>query len=425
MLVNRLKPSSVLGFAFNKAIVEENKRLYPDYVEWKTLHALALSKVRPKLPIEDFTYTCIKEPLSYAEKRIVINMMDDYYRSADIDMYEFMENYLAVRDIHNDKLIHITAKYIEGMLNNTVNPNFNYLLKALHAYMAENEITVNYDMVLLDEVQDSTAVALEIFKLIDANMKVGLGDEHQSLYAFMNLVNGFEVLTGAETAELTQSFRCSTAIAERVEKFGKQWLSHDFHFKGNPDPEADGRMMYVTATNAQIVERLAELQRQGINAYTLTRPITEIFAAPLALTTASTGKQVLHKKYKFLENEYKLFRKSSYNKFFTFLQEEVDDEEIRNAIKLLMNFQKKRINVFDVMAQAKKARKDRNLIIGTVHSLKGLGVETVHIGDDLNRMVLEIIAKGGPENHDDKVTMMMGYVASTRAKCTLLNAKFL
>ena len=58
-VVDSLKPKKALYTAFNKAIVLEGSEKFTKNVECKTLHALALSYVRPKLKIEDFTYQCI------------------------------------------------------------------------------------------------------------------------------------------------------------------------------------------------------------------------------------------------------------------------------------------------------------------------------------------------------------------------------
>jgi Cdc6-like AAA superfamily ATPase len=71
-VVDALKPKKALYTAFNKAIIVEGSEKFTKNVECKTLHALALSYVRPKMKIEKFTYLCIKENLSYPDKKAVI-----------------------------------------------------------------------------------------------------------------------------------------------------------------------------------------------------------------------------------------------------------------------------------------------------------------------------------------------------------------
>jgi len=319
------------------------------------------------------------------------------------------------------KLTALAGKYINLMIEDKANPTFNFLLKWFHFLLAEGDIETNYDLVIFDEIQDSTAVALEIFTLIDAKWKLGLGDEDQAIYLFMNLVNGFEVLKDTTTFHLTKTFRCSTTIAESIEKFGKVNLHRDFHFEGIEHPMRDGKTAYITATNSAIVSIINDLHREG-QGYILTRPIKEIFAAPLAVLTAGKGKAVLHKQYKFLESEYKHFLKSEYNSFEKYLAEEVDDNEIRQTVKLLQTLRQKRINIWDVLAEAKRSKRDPLVTVGTFFSLKGLGFETVHVNTDINNAVQRVLDQGGPEDDNDKVILKGAYVTYSRARCNLHNA---
>lgn len=418
LVVNTIRPKRGLYTAFNKAIVEEGRELFPTNIECRTLHSLALSYVKPKLSIEPFTYLCVKEKLSYPDKYKVIQAMDEFYRSNSIDVYEFMVKLL------DKKLATIAVQYVEQMFEDKIPPTFNFLLKYFHLLLAEDQIDPGYDMVILDECQDSTAVALEIFKLLTAKHKMGLGDQFQAIYGFMNLVNGFKILEDqAVILSLTKSFRCHTSIATKVETFGKHFLHEDFKFIGTDTPEKDGKTAYITATNSAIIKRLIKLhdQKQG---YILTRPLKDIFACPLALVTASAGKPVLHKQYKFLDKEYKNYTMSNYKSFYTYLNQETKDEEIKNSVNLLNHLRERSINIFDVLAKAKAIKKDRKITVGTYFSLKGLGFETVHIEPDLNGAVenaIEALEDG--ELTDAYFTHLKGfYVACTRARVSLINA---
>jgi len=421
LVVNTIRPKRGLYTAFNKAIVEEGRELFPSNMECRTLHSLALSYVQPKLPIEPFTYLCVKEKLSYPDKYSVIQAMDEFYRSDSIDAYEFMTKIL------DNKLIAIATKYIELMFEDKVNPTFNFLLKYFHLLLAEDQIDPGYDMVILDECQDSTAVALEIFKLLKADHKMGLGDQFQAIYGFMNLVNGFEILEDqAVILSLTKSFRCDTKIAKKIQHFGQQHLGSDFQFVGTDSPEHDGKTAYITATNASIIQRLVKLHEKN-QGYVLTRPLKDIFACPLALVTASAGKPVMHKQYKFLDKEYKNYTMSNYKSFYTYLNHETKDEEIKNSVNLLNVLRERNINIFEVLAKAKAIKKDRNVTVGTYFSLKGLGFETVHIEPDLNGAVTNALeAKEDGEMTDAHFTHLKGYyVATSRARVNLINATYL
>jgi len=415
-----IKPKKALYTAFNKAIVVESKSKFPSNVECRTLHALALSYIKPKLPIHDFSYHDIREDLSYPDKKLIIDAMDEFYRSDSVDMHEYLDEYLT----HSPKLIDITIKYIEGMLDDKVNPTFNFLLKYFHILLVNEEVNPGYDMVILDEIQDSTAVALEIFKELKAPIKLGLGDEFQSIYQFMNLVNGFKVLKKTTVLPLTKSFRCSTEIAEQIQEFGIKYLDKQFEFIGTDTPKEDGLTAYLTLTNAGIIERINELHSEG-KSYTLTRDIKEIFACPLALVTAASGKEVYHRKYKFLESEYKNYALSGTKGFYDYLKKNVRDDEIESAINLIMKFNKQSINIFNVLKSAKAVKSNPAITVATAYSFKGRETSDVYIEDDLNKAVLDIISSGGPGTDEDYTTMKVAYVALSRARTRLHNCKFL
>ena len=420
VVVDTLKPKKALYTAFNRAIIAEGKEKFTSNVECRTLHSLALSYVRPKLPIEDLTYLCIKEKLSYPDKKIIINVIDDFYRSDSSDMYEYMDDIL--RD--KPKLIPIAIKYINLMVEDKVNPSFNFLLKLFHLFLVEGTIDVKYDLVIMDELQDSTQVALEIFKLIDSPKKLGLGDNAQAIFGFMNLVDGFDILTNTETLGLTHSFRVEASIATKIETFSRKYIDKNFIFEGTETPVEDGLTAYITATNAEIVMRLSKLHKEG-KRYTLTRSIKDIFACPLALTTAAAGKEVYHKRYKFLEKEYRNYTMSGSKSFFSYLKKEVKDDEIKSAIDVLMKFKANNINVWDVLKEAKGIKPDKAITVGTFFSLKGLEFSTVYIENDLNSQVANIIEKGGPEFENDLTTMKGAYVASSRCRKHLHNCLYL
>jgi hypothetical protein len=75
-IVAELTPKSGIYTAFNKAIVEEGRSKFTGTpIECKTFHALAYQYVKPKLPIQAFTYKAITEKITYTEKRRIIDSL--------------------------------------------------------------------------------------------------------------------------------------------------------------------------------------------------------------------------------------------------------------------------------------------------------------------------------------------------------------
>lgn len=422
-----LQPSKGLYTAFNKAIVEDGKYKFEGTnMECKTLHALAYKHVNPSQKISDLTYTCVEEKISYSMKYEVINAINMFYVSSSSDMYQFFQGYFPEDFPKRAVIIGLCEKYVEKMVEGELPPTFNFLLKFFHLMLLEGKVKAKYDLVILDEINDTTAVALEIFKLLDAEKKIGLGESNQAIYQFLNLVNGFEELSDSPKLSLTQSWRCSVEIASKIENFMQKEVSENFNFIGTDEPVVNGKFLFCTGTNALIIDRIQHRLAEGKGFYLL-RKLSEIFAAPMAILTASRGQKPYQKKYKFLLDEYNYWQrnKEKGQSYFQYLLEHVDDKEITNAVNLLMSFKRKGINLFDLYNQAKNAPVDHKYTIATVFTSKGLEYETVEIADDLNAAVEQVRESGGIQTIEDLVVYRCYYVACSRAGKTLISAKAL
>lgn len=385
-VIRAYKPKSGFYTAFNKAIVEDSKRRFGNLIDAKTIHALAYKYVKPTKSIEDLNYLTIKENISYEDKAIVIDALDDFFRSSSVDVYEY-----ATTKTNNEKLQELIANYASMMLEGKIPPTFNYMLKCLHIMLAHKEIEIDYDLLILDECQDTTAVTLEIFKLINAKRKVMFGDKYQNIYSFMNTVNAFEELDDLNLLRLTKSFRCNPYIADLVDVYGKKYLEEDFVYVGNDDvePEDTFKVAYITRTNAMLIERMHNLLSEG-QTFTLTRNVNEIFALPMALLNAASGKPVFDKRYKYLEKEYKNFNqvRRDYSSFYEYISMVTEDALLENVTKTLMSFSNKRINIYELKAKVQEIKKPNpNIILTTAHAFKGLEMDSVYIEDDLNNSV--------------------------------------
>ncbi len=422
-VADALQPTTCLYTAFNKAIVEDGVARFRGLnVTCKTWHALAYAFVRPKSEIQDISYKCITEKIPYKLKALIIDAINQFFVSASVDMYEYMDEFFT--DPQHLKLRSIATKYIEKMVLKEMNPTFNFMLKYFHLCLVDGTAVAKYDLVILDEINDTTAVALEIFKLIDAPKKLGLGETNQAIYDFLKLVDGFELLTDqATTLPLTQSFRCSEQIADRIQNFMRNDVNPDFKFTGTDEPVCNGNTLYVTATNGSIIREICERIEAGLG-FHLLRKIGEIFAYPMAISTAGRGKEVYQWKYKFLEDEYKEYGKLR-TRGYTWLQhllDQVDDQETKTAVNLLLSLHRKGVNLFELYKDAKNAQVDLQYTIATVFTSKGLEFENVHICDDLNVRVNKIREAGGIQSREDLVAFRCYYVAVSRCGFNLMNA---
>lgn len=405
--------------AFNKAIVVEGVgRFAGTPVVCKTFHALAYYYVKPEGNIESFGYKSIKENIIYNEKRKIIDALDRFFVSDSTDMFDYFEKRFE-NHARTEFMVNICAKYVQGMSDGDVSPTFNFTLKMLHLMMVEKIVNIKVDIVILDEINDVTAVALEIFRLIDAPKKLGLGETNQAIYGFLNLVDGFEILKDeATTMNFTQSYRCSAEIAQRIEDKMCAVMDKGFRFKGTDNPVRNGKTLYCTLTNAVIIDNIQSRLAAG-KGFTLLRKPSDIFAAALAVLAASQGKKPYQKQFEYLVDFYKDYEKQTRHKsYFKFLLSEVDDDEINNAVRLIQKLASEGVNLFSLYKQAKEAKPDDNYIISTVFTSKGLEMENVYIAYDLEAK-FELACKGELGDEDAMTVMKCMYVGCSRAGVNL------
>ncbi len=438
-IAKTLKPQNGLYTAFNSAVIKDAKKRLPTNVKCKTLHSIAYhyAKVNGGL-IQDLTYETITEDLPYQLKYAIIDTITQFCTSPILLVSDFLdinkENIVKTHTLEPKQyfiLIPIVRKYLKKLTNGDIPITFNFMLKWLyHDIVIKKAKIPTYDLLILDECQDTTAISLGIFEHLDAKRKIMLGDPFQSIYSFLNLVDGFELLTPTYICTLTKSFRSPIYLANLIETFCKKTLDPSFIFKGTEDKVKNDKTVYLTATNSGIVEFIVELHNNDTG-YNIRRPLKEIFASSIALAMATSGKPVYNHQYKFLSHEYIKYQQNytkSYNSFFKYLFTEIDDPEINNAIIMLQDFREKEISIFQVLKDAKKAKKDKNVTVGTVHSLKGMGFETVILHDNLNdilKPVLEKIRTYKSLTPKDREKLMVYYVACTRSTNHLLNASML
>lgn len=437
-VIETYKPKQGFYTAFNKAIVTDSANKFGSLIDCKTIHSLAYRYIKPKKPIEELTVLNIKEDLDYETKTTIINLLDSFFRSSYTDIYQFVVN-----NTDSDECVirNLVPLYAELMLEGKIPPTFNFLLKCLHLQLLAGNITINKDLLIFDEMQDTTGVMLEIFKLINADRKLILGDKFQNIYSFMNTVNAFNKLKDLYTLRLTKSFRCNEKIASLVDSFGKKYFDSNFIYTGNPEVQDDNGIVYLARSNAGLIDRIYELLKTN-QSFSLNRDSASIFALPIALVNANAGRPVYDKRYKFLEKEYNIFntKRSYYKTFFSYLESNLDDPIINNTAKLINKFHCKGVNVFDIRLKVQNMKPNKDIVLSTVHTFKGLEKGTAYIEEDLNQTLRKVnytinelcmydylYNSNNKETYsvlstEDKEVLNLYYVALSRAKVKILNS---
>lgn len=390
-IAEALKPANGLYTAYNKAIVEDSKKKIKN-IDVRTLHSLAL-KYSPNKKVEIFTYKSIKEDIDYKAKRSIMELLENFFLSSFLSLDDYANHEIIKENaVIDDETINLAKSYFNQMVEGTISVPFNFLLKFLHIKLYTSKkmnlgFKLQYDLVILDECQDTTAVSFEIFKLIDACKKVILGDTHQNIYSFMNTVNAFELLDNNILMHLTQSFRCRPEVAQIVERYSKKILTPDFKFTGTENISTEIKTeAHLTRSNLSLIETMHSFHKQNRH-YSLTRKIDDIFELAVSIHEANQGMNVASKKYNFLEMEYGKFIFNAKNNiaFFDYLEILLGtDSDISRGIQLLKNLAMDNIDIIQVKKQAEIMSDNPDVVLTTAHTFKGLEADIVYISDDLN-----------------------------------------
>ena len=437
-IAESIKPKNGFYTAFNKAIVQDSAKKMGNLVDCRTVHSMAFQATVPfrySKPIMPFTYKSIKENLTYFAKNDIIKVMNDFFLSDSLDIKE----YAAANSIL-DSTPELVESYVNYMMDGKICPTFNFLLKLMHLMLASGELKVSKDLIILDECQDTSSVTLEIFKHIDCPKKVILGDRYQNIYSFMHTVNAFELLGDdiTDLMYLTNSFRCNSNVGDVVERFGKKYFQEDFKYTGAASFDNNDILTeaYISRTNMSLITAMYELLKGG-KGFKLLRTPADIFALPLAIENIPKGENVkVNYEYRYIIDEYNNYQahKSQYLSFLEYLNLKDINEELSLTIRMMDKIYSNDITISEIYDMVVNRTVDKNIILSTVHTMKGLEADKVYICDDLNcklgkvKYSMYLLREEGIEDvipkltDDQKEELNIYYVAISRARKVLDNA---
>jgi len=168
------------------------------------------------------------------------------FEDANSNMYKIFDHFLSKRII-----------------------TFDMYMKIFMLGVVDGSIKVDYDCLLLDEVNDISEVLYNVFKNLPIKQKIAVGDRYQQLYEF--LLKGFSAfeqpyLKTFKQKTLSRTFRCSKEIASMVDtNVLKPYCDAELTFEGtdNPiDPDAQTHC-YITRTNNNVLELAYNLVRSS------------------------------------------------------------------------------------------------------------------------------------------------------------------
>jgi superfamily I DNA/RNA helicase len=369
-----------LYLAFNKAIANEAFEKFKGTNTWvKTTHSLAYNYV-----IHRYGYN-LKQNYSTMEISQIYNVDYTTAYNAKIIFENFCNS--ASSGFNEETMTdekRLAKTIFEDMLNKKLSVNHSFYLKKFQLDLLSQNITFNeYDMILLDEAQDTNDVTLSIFYNLPAKQKIIVGDRHQQIYSFRGSINAINKLK-AQIAFLTHSFRFDEKIAFKATNFLQIFKNEKAKLKGLGKNTTIKTKAIISRTNAELILQMKYLIEDKKKFKTIRDPYA-IFGLALNLNKLK-NKEKLDKEFNYLksfEREFKSFskrKKEQYTDILNYIEEIAEEDiELLTAVKVA-----KIDNLEQIYKKAKEYYKtsDSNLFLTTAHTAKGLEFDQVTICDD-------------------------------------------
>lgn len=446
LVANNLLGKRCVYLAFNKAIAEEAKAKFPNTVVVKTTHALAYASVsktmnlknvrgdykpaelRTILGIQDFQL-CQAVCLVFAhfcnsdEPQITPSFVEDAADSI-IDLAAILNSFFSASEIATS-----TKAMYSAISSGKIAPTHSFYLKFYQVSgLASKD---KFDVILLDESQDTNKVTLDIVKQLNGQ-KIVVGDDHQKIYGFRGSLNIMELLPNAKVQHLSKSFRFGGNIARSANKILGRFKGETVNIEGvQLEPlmfsREETRTGHLTRTNSQIVKIIVDFVDAGdIHSWSTIRRPEEIFAPSLSIVKFFMSRGIDY----FVPASYQWLSQFSSLEELEEYAVVTNDNEMLTALGIAKEHGDRLLN-FLYYANMQFGKKDVSNFLSTAHTAKGLEWEEVIIYQDFGSLITKIAehfsslksflkAQKSPAKSgiDEEINLL--YVALTRAKSSYL-----
>lgn len=260
MAHNAFSSNRVLYLAFNRNIVAEIKAKMPANVTCATWHSLAMNEIGScfdKVQLEmPFTGRVIAEKLnirgSYCGltavqfSSCVVQIIKNYCDTVDMSItekhIEISSCYLKrlsisqQDELKSKALLAANGLWLKLFRDNSLPISFDVIFKYFSLLILTDQITLPYDVFLLDEAQDTSILCKAVFEHLHGK-KVLVGDSHQALYAWRKAIDAMTTITSNKEVQLYQSFRYGQCLSDLSMRLLAKYKGGSPEYIGNPKIE--------------------------------------------------------------------------------------------------------------------------------------------------------------------------------------------
>ena len=380
----------ILYLVYNKSMQIESQELFKSQkgTEIRTIHSLAYfycgKFYKDKLTFNYGVVDIIKDlNLNWdreMELAVKINAMMTAYVLSSAQEFEELE--IFKEDKMRDRILSCCTRLweLKKKYKNSIKISHDDYLKMFH--LSKTDLSSKYDIILLDECQDSSIMMFDILKNSNVKGICVVGDPYQKIYGWKNAVNIMPMFDAKEY-KLTTSFRVSNNIAHIENLIISDFIGDDIKMKGFNTKQTivdhiDKSKPYacLCRTNAYIFAEIADALYEDKNKKLF-------FVGGFSSYSFESLKQC----YYFSQGhptKNKLFAKFDNFEAMKKYSEEIEDIEILSLIRMVDKYGSRIIDIVDGIKNNTVTDKSKaDIIFSTCHKAKGLTIDIpVYISND-------------------------------------------
>lgn len=402
----------ILYIAFNKSVATEAKERFPSHVECRTTHSLAYATVGKKFAdkLGNAQPYAVAQTLNCTHRRAkqVLETLSSWLCSAD---QEITADHVNRDDVEREMEVGLLVELANRVWSEMQNPRSP--LKMPHdGYLklwAMSKPRLPFDIILLDEAQDTNPLTLELVMAQKHATIVLVGDRHQGIYGFRKAMNAMEQVEADDRVALTKSFRFGQSIADVATLVLKRFKGEARSIEGRADIQVSWSVD-MSKPHCVLSRTNAELFAAGANFIRARRHGAAIHFIG-GFDSYLFGK-VLDAYYLWADERARIKDPSisrflSFNKFKEY-GADAGDAEVKALVRTVETYRTEVPQIYNALKEAETPIQERAAVtLATAHRAKGLEFDQVYLTDDFIDLP--------PAPDDDLEEINLLYVGFTRA----------
>lgn len=447
MMAERVKKRT-LYLAYNRAAADDARGKFPGHVSVMTTHSLAYRSeghaLRHKLSRPSGEYVNVRgtgreiamhfllDPVKVGDRRFTstsvgyaaLSTVRNFENSADeevgrrhVSVRELVMRGVDWRNVDLAAWDEVVLDAAQRLWAERIDPN-NDCLAEHDTYLKLFQLSkpkLGYDLVMLDEAQDTNECVLDIVLNQESDSQIVLvGDEYQMIYGWRGALNAMALMPWRHL-ELTRSFRFGPELADFARKLvlDDSTLRPLMKLEGNEgvttkvhnEPASFFATTYIYRTNAALLLAALPLIEAGkavsmsVDARQFQRKLDSVVAL-----FEGNMRGVTHPDLRLFEDWGEFYQDA-----------ELQNPEHKHMAKVVENGMAPRVMG---LLRSYKAPRRAEAVFTTAHKSKGLEWDNVVLGDDFQSVAKD--EKTGVWRHVSDGERNLLYVAATRAKENLV-----